>query len=58
MSDPMVIVVVVEHRDRSDGVAPLEAAPLGRRLAVLDETETTEDPVRESTEAHTGEVVG
>ncbi|MGX1548805.1 IS607 family transposase [Streptomyces adustus] len=60
LSDPQAAVIVVEHRDRLArfGVEHLEAAlsASGRRLVVLDPTETTEtidDLVRDMTEVLT-----
>lgn len=55
---PAAAVVVVEHRDRVApfGVEHVEAAlsATGRRLVVLDDTETTDDLVRDMTRAHAG----
>ncbi|KAF5990749.1 IS607 family transposase [Streptomyces sp. WAC00263] len=57
LSDPGAGVIVVEHRDRLArfGVEHLEAAlsASGRRLVVLDPQETTDDLVRDITEALT-----
>ncbi|MER6677487.1 IS607 family transposase [Streptomyces sp. NPDC000983] len=57
LSDPSAAVIVVEHRDRLArfGVGHLEAAlsASGRRLVVLDPTETTDDLVRDITEVLT-----
>ncbi|MBP0458593.1 IS607 family transposase [Streptomyces montanisoli] len=57
LSDPQAAVIVVEHRDRLArfGAEHLEAvlAASGRRLVVLDPTETTDDLVRDITEALT-----
>lgn len=57
LADPQATVIVVEHRDRLArfGVEHLEAAlsASGRRLVVLDPTETTEDLVRDITEVLT-----
>ena len=57
LADPSAAVIVVEHRDRLArfGVEHLEAALLsaGRRLAVLDSEETTDDLVRDITEVLT-----
>ncbi len=57
LSDPTATVVVVEHRDRLArfGVEYLEAAlyASGRRLVVLDRTETADDLVRDITEVLT-----
>ncbi|MEU0673878.1 IS607 family transposase [Streptomyces sp. NPDC006172] len=57
LSDPQVAVIVVEHRDRLArfGVEHLEAAlsASGRRLVVLDPTETADDLVRDITEVLT-----
>jgi putative resolvase len=53
LSDPAATVLVVEHRDRVArfGVEHLDAvlSAAGRRLVVLDETETTDDLVRDMT---------
>ncbi|WP_344289135.1 IS607 family transposase [Streptomyces synnematoformans] len=57
LSDPEAAVIVVEHRDRLArfGVEHLEAvmSASGRRLIVLDPAETTDDLVRDITEALT-----
>ncbi|WP_433920569.1 IS607 family transposase [Streptomyces canus] len=57
LSDPQTAVIVVEHRDRLArfGVEHLEAAlsASGRRLVVLDPTETADDLVRDITEVLT-----
>ncbi|MFD7877401.1 IS607 family transposase [Streptomyces sp. NPDC059766] len=57
LSDPQAAVIVVQHRDRLArfGVEHLEAAlsASGRRLVVLDPTETTDDLVRDMTEVLT-----
>ncbi|MEU9439745.1 IS607 family transposase [Streptomyces sp. NPDC048304] len=57
LSDPSAAVIVIEHRDRLArfGVEHLEAAlsASGRRLVVLDPTETADDLVRDITEALT-----
>ncbi|MGX1547813.1 IS607 family transposase [Streptomyces adustus] len=57
LSDPQAAVIVVEHRDRLArfGVEHLEAAlsASGRRLVVLDPTETSDDLVRDMTEVLT-----
>ena len=57
LSDPAAAVIVVEHRDRLArfGVEHLEAvlSASGRRLIVLDPTETTDDLVRDITEVLT-----
>ncbi|MEU9446522.1 IS607 family transposase [Streptomyces sp. NPDC048304] len=57
LSDPQAAVIVVEHRDRLArfGVEHLEAvlAASGRRLVVLDPTETADDLVRDITEVLT-----
>ena len=57
LSDPQAAVIVVEHRDRLArfGVEHLEAvlSASGRRLVVLDPTETTDDLVRDITEVLT-----
>ncbi|MFE9610381.1 IS607 family transposase [Streptomyces sp. NPDC006012] len=57
LCDPDATVVVVEHRDRLArfGVEHLEAvlSASGRRLVVLDPTETTDDLVRDITEVLT-----
>ncbi|MEU0969043.1 IS607 family transposase [Streptomyces sp. NPDC005917] len=57
LADPQVAVIVVEHRDRLArfGVEHLEAvlSATGRRLVVLDPTETTDDLVRDITEVLT-----
>ncbi|MFE9046016.1 IS607 family transposase [Streptomyces sp. NPDC007818] len=57
LSDPQAAVIVVEHRDRLArfGVEHLEAvlSASGRRLVVLDPTETADDLVRDVTEVLT-----
>ncbi|MGW5257654.1 IS607 family transposase [Streptomyces sp. NPDC004012] len=57
LSDPQAAVIVVEHRDRVArfGVEHLEAvlSASGRRLVVLDPTETADDLVRDITEVLT-----
>jgi putative resolvase len=57
LSDPSVTVIVVKHRDRLAhfGVEHLEAAlaAQGRRIAVADEGETTDDLVRDMIEVLT-----
>jgi putative resolvase len=57
LSDPQTAVIVVEHRDRlaPSGVEHLEAvlSASGRRLVVLDATETADDLVRDITEVLT-----
>jgi putative resolvase len=57
LSDPVVTVIVVEHRDRLTrfGFEHLAAsmAACGRRIVVLDEQETTSDVVRDVTEVLT-----
>jgi putative resolvase len=57
LSDPSATVIVVEHRDRLTrfGFEHLAAslAAAGRRIVVLDETETTDDLVRDVTEVLT-----
>jgi putative resolvase len=57
LSDPDTAVIVVEHRDRLArfGVEHLEAvlSASGRRLVVLDPTETADDLVRDITEVLT-----
>ncbi|KOG91826.1 IS607 family transposase [Streptomyces varsoviensis] len=57
LSDPQVAVIVVERRDRLArfGVEHLEAvlSASGRRLVVLDPTETADDLVRDITEVLT-----
>ncbi|MFD0272260.1 IS607 family transposase [Streptomyces sp. NPDC127106] len=57
LSDPQASVIVVEHRDRLArfGVEHLEAvlSAAGRRLVVLDPTETADDLVRDITEVLT-----
>ncbi len=57
LADPGVETIVVEHRDRLApfGVEHVEAAlsASGRRLLVLDPTETTEDLMRDVTEVLT-----
>ncbi|MEV0012000.1 IS607 family transposase [Streptomyces sp. NPDC051840] len=57
LSDPQVAVIVVEHRDRLArfGVEHLEAvlSASGRRLVVLDPTESADDLVRDITEVLT-----
>ncbi len=54
LADPSVTTIVVEHRDRLArfGVEHLESAlsATGRGLVVLDESETTDDLVRDITE--------
>ncbi|MFF0206149.1 IS607 family transposase [Streptomyces sp. NPDC005017] len=57
LADPQAAVIVVEHRDRLArfGVEHLEAvlSASGRRLVVLDAAETTDDLIRDITEALT-----
>ncbi|MFE4255093.1 IS607 family transposase [Streptomyces sp. NPDC056910] len=57
LSDPQAVVIVVEHRDRLSGfgVEHLEAvlSASGRRLVVLDPTESADDLVRDITEVLT-----
>jgi len=57
LSDPAVTVIVVEHRDRLTrfGFEHLAAslAATGRRIVVLDDTETADDLVRDVTEVLT-----
>lgn len=57
LSDPSATVLVVEHRDRltSFGFEYLQASmsACGRRIVVLDDSETSEDLVREVTEVLT-----
>jgi putative resolvase len=57
LSDPAVTVIVVEHRDRLTrfGFEHLAAslAANGRRIVVLDDTETADDLVRDVTEVLT-----
>lgn len=57
LSDPAVTVIVVEHRDRLTrfGFEHLAAsmAACGRRIVVLEESETTSDLVRDVTEVLT-----
>ena len=57
LSDPATTVLVVEHRDRLArfGVELLEAKLLasGRRLVILDPSETTSDLVRDMAEVLT-----
>ncbi|WP_328753883.1 MULTISPECIES: IS607 family transposase [unclassified Streptomyces] len=57
LSDPQAVVIVVEHRDRLArfGVEHLEAvlSASGRRLVVLDPTETADDLVRDISEVLT-----
>ncbi|GGX97480.1 IS607 family transposase [Streptomyces fructofermentans] len=57
LSDPQAAVIVVEHRDRLArfGVEHLDAvlSASGRRLVVLDPTETADDLVRDITEVLT-----
>jgi putative resolvase len=57
LSDPAVTVIVVEHRDRLTrfGFEHLAAsmAASGRRIVVLEESETTSDLVRDVTEVLT-----
>ena len=58
LSDPAVTVIVVEHRDRLTrfGFEHLAAsmAACGRRIVVLEESETVGDLVRDVTEVLTG----
>jgi putative resolvase len=57
LADPRVTVVVVEHRDRLGRVntelAEAALAAHGRRLAVIDDGEVTDDLVRDVTEVLT-----
>jgi putative resolvase len=57
LADPAVTTIVVEHRDRLAcfGVDHLASAlrAYGRDIVVLDETETTDDLVRDITEVLT-----
>jgi putative resolvase len=57
LSDPAVTIIVVEHRDRLTrfGFEHLAASmsASGRRIVVLDESETTSDLVRDVTEVLT-----
>jgi putative resolvase len=57
LSDPSVTVILVEHRDRlaRSGVVHFEAALAapGRRVAVADEGETTDDLARDIIEVLT-----
>ncbi len=57
LSDPSATVIVVEHRDRLTrfGFEHLAApqAAAGRRIVVLDETETTDDLAGDVTEVLT-----
>jgi putative resolvase len=57
LSDPAVTVIVVEHRDRLTrfGFEHLAASlsATGRRIVVLDESETADDLVRDVTEVLT-----
>ncbi|MFE4672860.1 IS607 family transposase [Streptomyces sp. NPDC056723] len=57
LSDPQAVVIVVEHRDRLSGfgVEHLEAvlSASGRRLVVLDPSESADDLVRDVTEVLT-----
>jgi putative resolvase len=58
LSDPAVTIIVVERRDRLTrfGFEHLQAsmAAAGRRIVVLDATETSDDVVRDVTEVLTG----
>jgi putative resolvase len=58
LADPTVTTIVVEHRDRLArfGVEYLEAAlsAQGRRLVVVDPSETTDDLMRDMIEVLTG----
>jgi putative resolvase len=62
LSDPAVTVIVVEHRDRITMfgfeylAAPMTAC--GRRIVVLDATETSDDLVRDVTEVLTSLCAG
>ena len=62
LSDPGVSVIVVEHRDRLTrfGFEHLAAglAGSGRRIVVLDESDTTDDLVRDVTVVLTSLCVG
>ena len=57
LSDLSATVIVVEHRDRLTrfgfGYLAASLAAAGRRIVVLDETETTDDLVRDVTEVLT-----
>ena len=57
LSDPSATVIVVEHRDRLTRFGfehlAVSLAAAGRRIVVLDETETTDDLVRDVTEVLT-----
>jgi len=57
LSDPAVTVIVVEHRDRITrfGFEHLAASmsACGRRIVVLDATETSDDVLRDVTEVLT-----
>jgi putative resolvase len=57
LSDPAVTVIVVEHRERLTrfGFEHLAASmsACGRRIVVLDATETSDDVVRDVTEVLT-----
>jgi putative resolvase len=57
LADPQVTVVVVEHRDRlgrmNTELAEAALAAHGRRLAVIDDGEVTDDLVRDVIEVLT-----
>lgn len=53
LSDLSATVIVVEHRDRLTRFGFEHLAAAGRRIVVLDETETTDDLVRDVTEVLT-----
>jgi putative resolvase len=57
LSDPAVTVIVVEHRDRLTGFGfehlAASMAACGRRIVVLEESETAGDLVRDVTEVLT-----
>ena len=54
LSDPAVTVIVVEHRERLTGFGfehlAASMSACGRRIVVLDATETSDDVVRDVTE--------
>jgi putative resolvase len=58
LSDPAVTVIVVERRDRLTGFGfeqlAASMAACGRRIVVLDASETSDDLVRDVTEVLTG----
>jgi len=53
LSDPGVTVIVVEHRDRLTRFGFEHLAACGRRIVVLEDSETTSDLVRDVTEVLT-----